>query len=742
MIYPNLPALRTVLLFTSLCIATPGLTQSVPDKNVCPLPAQTETQPERDPLDKKTYISADEAKVETDKTTAFKGKVSIIRGTRQLDADSTTYNHATDDLHAQGNVEITDKNFTIQGNTALLNLETEQGEISATRYHTGRKGAHGTADKIIIHSKDRYTLDNATYTTCPADKDGDLDWNFTASTLKIDNETRQGQATNAVLRFKGVPMFYFPYLRFPLGEERLSGFLYPTFGVSDEHGTEIAVPYYWNIAPNLDATFTPHSLSRRGVKLDTEFRYLTEGSNGIVSYDILPDDSVFGDDREKFSWLHTGVAGHGWTTNINYNYVSDDEYLNDFSSNLASSSLTHLERSGQLTYNATHWQLSTLVQGYQTLDGSEPYKRLPQILFTSRFGHLQNELNYDISGELVNFDHADSNMITGQRLKLVPTVSYPLQSDAAFFVPKLSLHHVAYNLQTDADPSFSEHPNATIPVFSMDSGLFFERDTSLGGTRLLHTLEPRLFYLYAPQRDQSNLPNFDSGLTTFSPTFLFLENRFTGNDRVGDANQITAALTTRLYRQDTGSELFNASLGQIYFLRDRTVNLTNTAAQTETHSSTVGTLNFSPVKSFNFNNEIQWDSTSNHTEVLNSRIQYLPGNGSVINLDYRFRRNDLRTRNFSAAWRINQAWQIFAGNNYDLQNDHRLEDFAGFQYDSCCWGLRLAWRSRFDSNDVNGQPIFENGIFLEIEFKGLSSFGQRKDLDTMLNNGILGYSPR
>jgi LPS-assembly protein len=483
-------------------------------------------------------------------------------------------------------------------------------------------------------------------------------------------------------------------------------------------------------------------MSKRGLLLENEFRYLTRHSHGIVEVDHIGQDTVYGRSRTKLDWTNQGEPGAGWSSSVDYHYVSDNQYLNDFASSLSTAATTtSLNRSGKLTYNQTSYVFGATLQDHQTLSGTEPYQRLPQLTFNTRLANTDNSWNYDLSSELVNFDHRDPSKVVGQRFKLSPYLAYPIVKDAGYFKPKLTLNYLQYNLDRTGSTQ-TKQPNVTVPIFSLDSGIYLERDTSIGDTKLLQTLEPRLFYLYAPYRDQSMLPVFDTALTGFSQSLLFSENRFSGNDRIGDANQVTAAITTRFYRQDDGAELFNATVGQIFYFRDREVVLPGQAVDTKTRSNYLGNVSFAPNPYWSLNGDWQYNPETKHTEVGNIYLQNHPGAGRVINLEYRFTRDAVRTEGVSFAWRINPRWQAFGGHQYDLINKHRLQNFFGLRYDSCCWGLRLVWGERFDrllNNDPNNLR-YEHAVYLEFMLKGLSSLGTGKDIDTLLKNGILGYS--
>lgn len=680
--------------------------------------------------------SADSASMDSESITTFTGNVMIQQDGKQLDASTVTYDRASGLFKARDEIVFSAGEMRLQGDYAEMNLQTDQGFLDNGRFQVGTVNGRGTATQIILQNRKEIALNEATYTTCPQD---DMAWQLSASEIHLNNENHQGTAKHMVLRVGHIPILYVPYIRFPIGEERLSGFLFPGIGVSDRHGTEVTIPYYWNIAPNMDATITPHNMTRRGLMLETEFRYLTRNNKGSLDVDFLPDDKVYGEDRESFTWIHQGTPGAGWSTSVDYRYVSDIDYLDDFSGSFTTASITHLERRGTLSYNHPQFVFAAQAQDYQNLSGTQPYKRLPQLRFDTRMANLDNELNYDLISEYVRYDHRDANLVTGDRIMLAPYLSYPLQATAGFAIPKLTLNHLQYELEQTA-PGQRESQSVSVPVFSLDTGIFLERDTSFAGIELLHTLEPRLFYVYAPYRDQSELPVFDTALTTFSQSLLFAENRFSGYDRIGDANQVTAALATRFYRADNGTELFSATAGQILYFRDREVVLPGNSVQTDTRSSYLGQLSFTPHRNWRLTGDIQWNPDTTHTEVGNTRLQFRANENRIVNMDYRFRRNEIRTQGLSFAWRINPRWQVLGGTLYDRENDREQETFAGVRYDDCCWGARLVWRKLFDRLEIDNTPRYEHAIYLELELKGFSSLGSRKEIDTLLENGILGYS--
>ena len=679
----------------------------------------------------RTQLQADEADMSKKGTTRFRGEVVVQRGESRIESDQADYLHATEELNAQGHVRFfLNDSLLVEGESAAINLRTNTGTIKQSRYRTTAKNANGTAKEFTIDGPNRVILQDATYTTC---QPGDKDWELSASTITLDNESRQGTARHAVVDYMGVPFLYLPYIRFPIGDERLSGLLYPSFATSEQHGTEVAVPYYWNIAPHRDATITPHNMSKRGLMLETEFRYLNKQNTGQIALDYMDNDKTFGDSRQQLYVQHTGFETAGWSSSVDYKKVGDTQHLTDFGNTLGGTSTTYLTRQASATYNAPLWAFSTLVQDYQILSGEEPYKRQPQLTLDSRLQELDNELNFNVHSEWVRFDHDDQNELTADRLHIKPSLSLPLRGEATFLVPKISWHYARYDIRENASTT-DEQPDLFVPTYSLDSGLFMERDTAFGKTPLLQTLEPRLFYVYTPFREQDTLPSFDNGKIDFSYNSLFQENTFSGVDRVGDTNQLTAALTTRLLRQDNGTELFSASLGRIYYYADRRI-----AGETFDSTDYVAQLSIRPIDHLSISTDLQWDPEKKETVFSTTRLLYKIDNQHLFSLSSRYRRDVSEYLDAGFVWRISPRWKFLASNQYDSVNKRTLESIFGIQYDSCCWGLRLITREYYNAASSSADQT-DNAIYLTLELKGLSSFGQDNQAEPILQRSIYGYN--
>lgn len=688
----------------------------------------------------RTQLQADEADMSTKDTTRFSGSVIIQRDNRRIEADQADYFHQSEDFKASGHIRFFTSNLLVEGEKADMNLKKETGTIEQSQYRSLNKNARGTAEKFHIAGPNLIRLENGSYTSCLP---GSNDWNLSASEITLNSESRQGTASHVVLEFMGIPFLYTPYMRFPIGEQRLSGLLYPSFSSSNRHGTEISIPYYWNIAPDMDATITPHNMTRRGLMLETEFRYLNKNSQGQIQLDYMEDDKVAELDRRQLKWIHSGAADSDWSGNLSFHEVGDDAFLVDFNDALGEPNASHLSQYAALNFNNSFLSFSSLVQDHQTLSGAEPYRRLPQLSLSSRFAEPNNELNFNIASQWVRFDHPDETALLADRLHIKPTVRLPLHSNALFFVPKVSAHYTSYQYSENSESQTEQDPELSVPIYSLDTGIFLERDTSFGNTPLLQTLEPRLFYVYIPYHDQDDIPVFDSGLKTFTINSLFDENRFSGADRVGDTNQLGALITTRFLHQLTGQQMLSASIGQIQYFDDRKVTLPGGSPETSSDSSYVAQLSISPGYGVSFNTDIQWNPESERTEYSTSRLQFRLGSERLFNLGHRLRQGNLEsgegrleTREASFVWRFNDRWRFLAGNQYDIRNERNQESVVGIDYDNCCWGLRIMYREYYNI----GLADYDQGLYLALELKGLSSFGQQKQSSTILQRMIPGFS--
>ncbi len=692
-----------------------------------------------------THIVADEADLVEGGTSTLTGNAEVSRDSQQVTADFIEYNQPGETADLNGNVNYWDEALFLKSNDAYLELDKGIGEFSDADYILKDSRSRGIASKLVLDVGTRTEMDDVQYTTCDPD---DEFWKLTADNIELDHENNWGKAKGVVLRIKDFPVFYSPYMSFPLNKERKSGFLAPGYGNTNRHGFEARAPYYWNISPNMDATLTPRLLTNSGVMAMGEYRYLFKRATGEINFEYLASDNERQDQhRNAFGITHHQQFLDTGNLFLTYNRVSDKFYFEDFGSQLSTTSTRFLERRAEASYSGTNWDITTRIQDYQTVDRSieataRPYKRLPQILFNYGSPRTYGKLNYGVGTETVYFQRGDDNVFTttnndnvnGLRAQIKPYVSFPMRSVATFLEPKLSLDYTQYNLEDSAN--FTRNPSRVLPVFSLDSGLFLERETKLFNTGYLQTLEPRLFYLYTPNEDQSDLPVFDTGQLTNSFDLLFREDRFSGNDRRGDANQLTFALTSRFINQETGRDLGHVSLGQIFYFQDRKVTLPGGAVRDEAGSAFIAEFDTKFIKNWNIGGDIIYDpNVGNSTQKITAQATYNPAPGKILNLAYRVRRDgtDIEQSDISFRWPVNKNWNAVGRWNYAVPEGRSLETFAGIEYESCCWGTRLVAR-RF-LTDINGE--FDTGVFLQIELKGLAGIG-KKTVD-FLKQQIPGY---
>ncbi len=673
-----------------------------------------------------TQVTADEALAESESRTLLRGNVVIQRDEMILQGSEAEYERNQDQLLLTDNVVYHTREVTIQGDRAQVFLGTNSGEIINARFLFPEFHAFGGAGRITFQGPEHVTLEEVSYTTCPPEKE---DWLLRAGDLNLDRESNTGEAYHAVLSFKGIPFFYSPYLNFPL-EGRKSGLLPPTIGTSEENGTDIRLPFYWNIAPNQDATITARNITARGGMLETEYRFLGKNTSGQFNGDYLSDDKIYGDDRSYYSTRFRATPGEGWNSDLLYQKVSDAAYFDDLGGTQESSSQTHLERHLTLTYNNPYWRFLGRAQDYQALTASEPYRRLPQLSLVGQSLRRINRPQLALESEAVRFQH-DSLEPTGSRFDIKPSLSLPLEGASWFLTPKLAWRYSQYQLQ---DNPGGDNLVRSLPLASLDSGLFFERELSLANTPYTQTLEPRIYFLHVPFRDQDDLPLFDTSFSDFSFSQMFRDNRFNGVDRQGDASQVTVALTTRFIEDASGTERFSAAIGQIHYFQDREVTLQpGDSLESERTSDIIGELAASPIRSLNLSVTEQWNPHEQHTERLGARLRYSPDERRVLGLSYRFHRATLqRQADAILLWPLARQWRFIGRWNYDLENEKSLDTIGGIEFESCCWITRLVARAHRTTIDEE----LNHSILVNLELKGLATLGKR--LEDAVGRDILG----
>lgn len=654
--------------------------------------------------------------------------VRLRSGDKLASADNAHFDDSEKSLRLDGNVQYQDPSTIVTGSSAQFSYQEGRIRFEGAEFSMGNDG-RGAADGFEINENGKITLEHVEYTTCPP---GSEDWLMQGASIEMDTEAGVGTARGMKLRFKGVPILYAPYLSFPIGDARKSGVLTPEIGSGGRNGYEVRVPYYWNIAPNYDATITPRLLTDRGLQLETLFRYLTPRHDGSVTGDFLYNDDRTGASRHQIRVAHRSLFDNGWRGQVDFREVSDSQYYEDLGGSLSISSITHLNRSISFDYASDNFIVFGQVQDYQTIDDAidislQPYQRLPQLLFNGKWS-LPAGLQMGIDSELVNFDREVGT--TGWRANVAPTLELPITRPGWFVTPAVSLDYTHYDLSNVIGGD--DTPERSVPISSLDSGMILER--TMRDSSRVQTLEPRILYVNIPFRDQENYPVFDTITPDINLVQLYRKNRFLGIDRIGDTEQLSVGVTSRVLELSTGRELMSATVGQTRYYEDRMVTLPGALAETTKSSDYIAQLRFSLFRNVNFDLGQQWSRGQDSTVKSEARLQYRPKDNRILNLAYRFRRDSLEQGDLSWSWPLATRWNFVGRYNFSFRDDKVLEQFFGLEYESCCWGLRMVSRRHISTRDGTRDSSFG----LQLVLKGMMSVGTAAD--KLLERGILGYS--
>ncbi len=659
------------------------------------------------------------------------GDVVIRQGSRVLTAGDATYEAATQSFKVDGRVVYSDANVRVRGESGSWNGQ-RGGRFTETEFELPARPARGAADELVLTPRGDLELERVTFTTCPAGND---DWLLRAASIAIDREREQGKGRSVRLDFKGVPLLYLPYISFPAGVGRKSGFLFPSLGTSSSSGFEFTLPYYLNLAPNYDATIEPTVLARRGVELGGNLRLLTEHSRVRLEGRYLPSDRVADRDRGYARLQDTTDISDRLRLSASLENASDGQYFEDFGRGLDGTSITHLERRVLLEYVGSGWRIEGLLQNYQIIDQDigaldKPYSRVPQLLFHGAWPVAGSHLSAGLGGEAVYFTRDTG--IVGMRLDLEPRLTWSLRAPGYFLEPSATFRHTLYQLDETAAGQ-DRSPARSAPTFALDAGLVFERPATTRA-RLLQTVEPRALYTWVPYRDQNGLPVFDSGLPELDMVRLFSANRYVGADRLADANQLAIGLTTRMLDADTGRQYLAATIGQQYFFEPSRVGLPGEPADTRGSSDLVAELELTAYRNWSVDLGMQWDPHNSNTVLGQATLQFHPRPDSIVNLGYRYREGRIEQWQTSAAWAVHRNWNLYARYVYSLRDRQAIDSFAGLEYESCCWRLRLLARRHVSSRTGQRDTSFD----VQLELKGLSSVGNKSG--AFLERSIRGYS--
>lgn len=747
--------------------------------------AESETVPADDVSSDALIIDGDKLELHLDRKMRALGNASITRGKQTILGDVIDYDVQNDELHVEGNARINVGNGNITGPELHMRLSEGIGEmkdasiilfktpepntaqdatnsaapnnLSSTSNHESianvildnvnqnsttqdnetltpksllsSSQSRGDAKAILFEGQDKKRLLDARYTTCAAGVD---DWYIKAKELTISDYTESGVAKNAYIEFKGVPILYTPWISFSYNNLRQSGLLTPTIGSTSRSGFEVATPFYWNISPNMDATITPRELSKRGVQLQTEFRYLGNTFSGMDSLEYLPNDSQSNSTRYYANLKHQQTFGNGWSAGYSVERVSDNQYFADLSTRIVTTSRINLPQQFNVDYADDNWNFNALAQKFQTLDDlSFPYERLPQLTLNGNKEYGPVDAN--LYTQLVEFER-NSNaptvsttgapVPTGTRFTLYPSISLPMTQSYGYITPKFGVHYTNYSLNNIANNLQSQ--DRTLPIFSLDSGLFFDRNFKVASRDYSQTIEPRLYYVYIPEKKQSNIPIFDTSEADLNFSTLFSENQFTGNDRINNANQLSLAVTTRLIESSTGTQRLSASIGQRYYFADQVVALPGADFRKNNSSDIIAGLSANLKTNWSVDAFWQYNTDDARSVRTSLTSRYAPEPGKALNLGYSYRRDVagslVRTGidqfDVSAQWPLGQGWYGIGRVNYSIQDKQFIETLAGIEYDAGCWQTRSVIQ-RVSTATANANYAF----FFQLQLGGLASIG-------------------
>ncbi len=684
-----------------------------------------------DPDDPQIHVTSDTGELGRAGDAELRGNVQIRMGQRLLTADQASINAERRSVELNGDIEYLDPQMHVRGKGGSFQ-EGGVGSFEGAEFELREQSVRGAAANARFRQSGQIGLEGVRYTACPP---GNEDWSLAAGAIEIDQKTLIGTGRDVRIEFLGVPVFYTPWISFPVGDQRKSGLLFPTIGSGSRTGTQIAVPYYWNLAENYDATLTSRWYSSRGIRLDPELRYLSDRSRSQLNVEYLVNDQETGEARGVIDWRHVTRFAPRTRLLIDATDVSDNDYFEDFGVGFEGTSVQFVNRYIDLRHDTAAWTLNARAQGYQVIDNTlaaedEPYRIAPQLSALGRWRDFAGGLSGSVFAEATNFQRELGPQ--GVRLDAEPSLEWRVDRNGGFFAAGAAYRYTQYLLDEVA-PGADDSPDRSLPSASLDAGFTMERASGSQGKRI-QTLEPRMLYLYVPYKNQDDLPVFDTGIPDLNLVQLFRTNRYVGPDRIGDANQVSVGVTTRLLDSSRGRQYLSATLGQAFYFQDPRVALPDEPVRDRSTSDVVAEVELNAYKNWNARFAYQWNPDETQGERSETFVQYNPTPGRVINAGYRFRRDLLEQVDVSGAWPINNQWRGFARFVYSLQEEKTLDQFLGLEYSSCCWAVRVIGR-RFISSRSGAA---ETSIGLQLELKGLSSVGV--DNEAFLREAIRGYS--
>lgn len=708
------PILRSLVAVLPLIAAAPLRAQMLSEPATCEQPDYQMQAPALT-ADDRLSITADRGLFEQNGLSNLAGAVKLQQGDKEFSASALSYDDVQKQVHIRVESLFRNRSFIIKSREAMFDLGKEQGEFTGTEFTLPERAARGVADKVTLTSSGNAEIDGVGYTTCSPGARG---WLLQASHIDLDHDEGLGTARHAKLRFGGVPILYMPYFQFPLDSRRRTGLLFPTVGQSNKTGFDLRQPVYLNLAPNYDAVLTPRLMTTRGLQLGSGGRYLFSRGEGKATFDYLSQDKATGDTRSYFQTDNVGLVNQRLGYAVHVARASDRNYFEDLGVQGDIASITHLERNARLTYQApAAYTIVAMAQDYQTISSSvpladEPYARLPQVRVRARTKNTKFNTRLSFGGEYVNFVRSQS--LEGQRVDLTPTLRMEREETAWYYAAQADYRYTAYQL-TGVGAGQPADPRRSLPQFSSEGGLRFDRVT--GGGRL-QTLEPYVFYLYTPFREQNQLPLFDTGLPDFDYTQLFARNRFSGEDRISDANQFAVAARSRLLEPDSGDVKLAASVGQLFRVQPSRVLVPGASAPDAGPTDFFADFDYHLSQRWTSQLASDWSPDEKRFQRIGVALHYRDSSRR-FDVSYRYRRNILEQADVTASLPVGSSWRVALRSRYSLRDSSPLDNLAGVEFETCCYAIRSSYR-RFVANTAGE---YNSGVYLQLELKGLTRIG-------------------
>ena len=692
----------------------------------------------------------------------YQGDVSLVQGDKALTTDKLIYNRTTDQVNAVGDAYYIDGQVSLLADQVDTNLKTDQSSLMNAQYQFHGQGGRGKADRVYDNGKDLYELNESSYTACPP---GDETWTLDASTLYIDNEEDMGTAYNAVLRIKDVPVFYFPYISYPLSDTRKTGILFPTYEFSSVNGFTYRQPLYINISPNQDATITPTYMQDRGLLVAAEYRYLFDIGSGKTQVEYLADDQLREDDngdligeRYLVHFDHNVNFNEDWNFKTDYNKVSDEDYFNDISTDYGTRSDNQLLQTAKLSYTKTDWESELEVRNFQVLDDDDtPHIVLPKLSYSAYQPLNWKSLQFDWYSEITHFDHKDNDVYTGTRIHVEPKLSLPLYYDSLFVETELKYMLSYYQQDIDNATKYDWYDDLdssvvrALPSFRIHSGINLERDFAWFDDSYRQTLVPQVQYLYVPYKNQSNIGIYDTDTLQQDYYGLFRDNRYSGYDRIAEANQVTFGVSSS-FLNNQGQERLRFAIGQNYYLNEsRTVLPTDDDDDDEeevTRSSIIGEFDVNFDNDYFLHTGIEWNNQDNFIQRTNATFEKRWAYNTYAQLSYRHYKEDedadwdeiVNQVGSKVNWSINTQWSTYASYYYNLEFNNSYESIIGFKYQSCCWAIGLSYDEHMlsyygDEDSYDDDMETERSINLTLELMGLGGLNSSGGEDGLFDYG-------